>query len=243
MTGVVHRLARRGVLAAAAAVASVTAAPLAAQVGFEPAESPYYDLVYRSAFTGYTGWFFAASDVAGVAPQSGPVFGIRWDARIGGPVDFFTRVATVASERTVIDPARPLADRNRGTVGIPLTMVDVGIGLNLTGQKSWRLLAPALNLGVGLISDLQQEDVGGFSLGTNLAISAGAGVRWVPRSGRLSLRADITDHLYRVRYPGLYYGDPTIPEGIPPVLDASVQRSRWTNNVSFTLGAAYQLWR
>ncbi len=234
----------RGASIAASFVAAFgSAAPLAAQVGFEPAESPFRDVVYRSAFTGFAGWLATASDVAGVAPQSGPMLGIRWDARIGGPVDFMARLATVRSERTVIDPVRPLDDRDRGTVSVPLTLMDVGIGLNLTGQKSWRTLVPVVNLGLGVVTDFEPEDVGGFKLGTNLAVSAGAGVRWIPGTGRLSFRADIADHLYRIRYPGLYYGDASIPAGIPPVLDATEARSRWTNNFSITLGGAYQLWR
>lgn len=235
----------RGALAAALALS--LAAPVGGAqepiVGHVPSESPFRDIPWRSTATVFAGWMNVPSDPAGVAPQSGPMIGARWDVRLGGPVDFVARTGVVTTERNVLDPVRPPAERDRGTTSVPLTFLDVGLALNLTGARTWHSIQPQFHLGFGLVGDPDPVDVGDYRLGTIFALNLGAGVRWVPRSGRLSVRLDVGDHLFRQRYPGLYYGDPSIPEGVPPVLDADTPRSRWLNNFVITLGGAYQFWR
>ena len=56
-----------------------------AQVGYPPAESPFRDLPFRQEATIVAGYFAAGKDPVGVAPQSGPLVGVRYEARIGGP--------------------------------------------------------------------------------------------------------------------------------------------------------------
>ncbi|HLV25337.1 MAG TPA: hypothetical protein VKZ41_03420 [Gemmatimonadales bacterium] len=239
---------RSTILTAASAVLFLLGMPAGAQeqepvTGHLPSESPYRDIPWRGQVTAYTGWMNIPTDPAGVAPQSGPIIGSRLDLRLGGPVDFVARLAVVATERNVLDPARPLDERLLGTTGVPLTFMDVGLALNLTGNRTWNRIQPQVHLGLGFVMDTDKTDVGDYRHGTNFALSLGTGVRWIPGSGRFSARLDIADHLFRVRYPALYYGDPSIPEGIPPILDAETARSSWTNNFAITLGATYQFWR
>ena len=54
------------------------ALPVAAQVGHEPASSPYTDLEYKQEFTALFGYSRAQKDPAGVAPQSAPLVGLPW---------------------------------------------------------------------------------------------------------------------------------------------------------------------
>lgn len=223
----------------AAAVLVIAAASAGAQVGHLPAESPYRDLEAKQQISFIAGWFSPASDPAGVAPRSGPLVGVRYDIHVGGPAQFTARLTRVFSERMVIAPDTTAAFRDLGVRSWPVYLADVGLTLNLTGQKSYHRLVPLATLGIGVAGDFKSPDDGGFHLGTTFAISIGAGVRWVP-GGRWEFRADLTDHLFQIKYPDSYYvqaSDDT------QVLDDSQASSVWKHNAALTVGASYQLFR
>ncbi len=215
------------------------ATPAVAQVGHPPADSPYRDLEFRQELSVVAGYFFAAKDPAGVAPRSAPMLGARYEARVGGPAMLMVRAARVFSERRVIRPDTTAAFRDLGVRSWPLYLADVGLTLNLTGQKSFHHLVPVTSLGVGVASDLKSPDAGGFHMGTSFAFSLGGGVRWVP-GGRFQVRADLTDHLYQIKYPPLYY---RLASDSTQVLKNSQGRSVWKHNAAITVGASYLLFR
>jgi hypothetical protein len=228
--------------APAALAAALLALPAAAgaQVGYPPARSPFSDLEYRQQVSILGGYFGAKADPARVAPRGGGIFGVQYDLGFGGPVLITTRVRSVASERTVIDPIRPAASRVLGTEARPLTLADAGITLALTGQRSYRRVVPLVHAGVGVASDLGRADPGGFRFGTSLALSYGLGARYVPAGTRWSLRADAGNTLYRVRYPQIYSTPGLDATSVVPT-DASL--SRWLNNTAITAGVSYQFRR
>lgn len=240
---------RATVMGVAAAISALlgTAAPVRAQVGYEPPASPFEDLEYRQELTAFGGYFAAAKDDAGVAPRSGPMVGLRYELRIGGPAQLYTRLARVSSERRIVDAsAADSTARVRGTSPRGLYLADVGISLNLTGQKSWHGLIPVLSGGLGVAADTDgdadaQTDSTqrGYKFGTPFAISFGGGVRWVP-GGRFQLRADVTDYFYQVKYPASFF---TAPPGLTPVLGPGVKQNQWKNNLALTLGASYLFFR
>ena len=240
------RPVRRGpgaVLSLAIAVALPVALPAAAgaqDVGHRPEESPYRDIPFRQEATVFGGWYSAGKDPAGVAPRSGPMAGVRYEIRIGGPAQFYARAGLVRSERTILDPVNPPATRVIGEPKVDLVMADVGLSMNLTGQKSWHGFVPVVSGGLGVVSDLDEADVGGFRLGTPFAVSLGAGLRWLS-GGNLQLRADVTDHLYQVKYPDSYFVAPSAtPE---PVLAPTDKQNVWKHNIALTLGASYLFFR
>lgn len=214
---------------------------LSQEVGFPPEHSPYRDLEYRQELTGFAGWFAASKDPAGVAPQAGPMVGVRYELRIAGPAQLVARFANVFSERTIIDPAEPAATRVVGTESWPLVLGDVGISVNLTGQKSIRGFVPVVSTGLGVVSDTKggSTDVGGYRFGTAFAFNFGGGVRWVP-GGRFQLRADLQDYMYNIRYPLQYYGDIA---GNDAVLPNTQSRTLWKHNAAMTLGGSYLFFR
>ena len=232
----------RRIGAAAGAVAgalALAAAGAQAQVGHEPVRSPFVDLTYRQSLTPFAGYFFAASDPAGVAPQSAPMFGVRYDVYLGGPASFTARLASATTERTVIDPARPASRRVLGVEQRPLTLADIGFTFALTGQKSWHGLVPLVHTGVGLATYFAGADPGGFNLGTRFALNYGAGLRIVP-SGRLAFRIDASRYAYQIRYPDRYF-QPAIDS--TQVLPTARSKSKWLNNAAVTVGASYQFFR
>lgn len=230
------RLVGAMVFVCAVAVTPPTSAP--AQVGHPPSESPYRDVPQRQSLTPFAGWMSADIGKAGVGPEGGPAVGLQYDLRISGPVLLTARMTGVATERVVIDPEEEdPADRTLGTIKLPLLLTDVGFSLVLTGQKSWHRLQPVITATAGLFSDLGKDlDEGGFSIGTPFALSVGAGVRYV-RGGKLAVRLDVTDHLYRLRYPSAYFVAPS--EDSEPVLPPNSGRSEWTHNPTFKVGLSY----
>lgn len=237
----------RGAATALSAALAAAAAPLGAQVGYDPPESPFRDLEYRQELTAFGGYFDPAADVAGVAPQGGPMLGLRYELRIGGPAHLYARLARASSERRLLDASA--ADRSAritGTSARGIYLADAGISLNLTGQKSWHGLIPVVSGGVGIAADPEGEadrqtdsTQRGFKFGTPFALSFGGGVRWVP-GGRFQLRADVTDYLYQVKYPASYF---TAPTGLTPLLGPEVKQNQWKNNLALTLGASVLLFR
>ena len=225
----------------AALLLVAVAAPAAAQdVGHTPEASPFRDLPYRQELTVFGGYFLAAEDPAGVAPKSGPMTGARYEIRIGGPAQFYARAAVALSERDVVNPRLAPGARELGSESVTLGLADVGISLNLTGQRSWRGIVPVVSGGAGIATDFASPDVGGFRLGTPFAITLGAGVRWTS-GGNWQVRADVTDYLYQVKYPPLYFQAPA--PNVDPVLPPTSKQSVWKHNAALTLGVSYLFFR
>lgn len=226
-----------------AAAALFTTAPALAgaqDVGYLPDQSPYQDLGYRQELTFFAGYYSASGDPAGVGPTSAPMIGARYEIRLGGPAQFYASLAGSRTDRTVLDPTKGPDDRVLGVQDVNLLMADLGISANLTGQKSWHGLVPNVAAGLGVASDLTGKDPGGFRLGTPFALSFGGGLKWVS-SGPVALRADVTDHLFQVRYPDSYYVVPAT--GVPAIREAAAKQNVWTHNVALTLGVVYQFGR
>lgn len=235
-TAAQRQLPRPFLLLAALALSAVAPAARAQDVGFTPEESPFRDIIYRQGMTLFGGYYAASEDPAGVAPQSGPMVGARYEIRLGGPAQFYARAAVVNSERTVIDPTEAPDARTVGTDRVPLGLLDVGITMNLTGQKSWHHLVPVVAGGLGVASTFTGADESGYRFGTPFALTFGGGVRWVP-GGRIQFRADITDHLYQIRYPGTFYTPPAA--GVPAVLERTQKQNVWKHNAALTVGFSY----
>jgi hypothetical protein len=211
----------------------VSSTVCAAQVGYPPSSSPYVDLEHAQEFSLVVGEYHAHRDPVDVGPQSGLLVGAHYEWRAGGPAHLIADLARVASDRRVINPFGVGAARELGTVSRPLYVANLGLGLSLTGAKSWHHLVPEIAGGVGLVSDLRSlADTGGFKFGTRFALNAGAGIRWVP-AGAWQIRGDLTDRLYTIGYPEAFY---TAPAGGTAVIPSTQAKSFWTHNPAFTLG-------
>lgn len=222
------------------------AGPLRAQVGYDPAKSPYHDVPWRQGLTFVAGWYSAASDPAGVAPQSAPMYGLRYDLQLAGPAQLTVRSAATTSKRRLLDPRQPKATRLLGEVDAPTLFTDVGLTINLTGQRSWHGIVPLIQFGAGVASDLKPaSDIGNYKFGgtsgTTFAISLGSGVRYVPggRLNRWEVRGDVTDYLFAIKYPGSYISTATTPS----VLKMNAATSSWRHNAGLTLGLTYRFLR
>lgn len=208
---------------------------VSAQVGFKPDQSPYLDLEHAQELTLFAGNFHGHRDPANVAPGGGFLVGARYQWRAGGPALIIGEVSRASSNSRIINSFASGTARDVGTVSRPLYSANVGLGLSLTGAKSWHHFVPELASGLGFISDFRtRADSGGFKFGTRFAINWGGGIRWVP-GGSWSVRGDMTNKLYTISYPESFY---IAPAGGNAVVASTQARSFWTNNPAFTLGVS-----
>jgi hypothetical protein len=206
------------------------------QVGYIPAASPYVDLTWSQELTLIGGNYHAHRDVADVGPGSGTITGVHYEWRAGGPAYITGEFAYISSDRRIINPLIAEPGRELGTAARPLYTADVGLGVGLTGGKSWHRLIPEVGGGVGLISDFRsQPDSGGFLFGTRFAFNMNAGLRYLVGS-KWQIRGDIKDRLYTISYPQTFF---TAPNGGTAVVTSDAAKSYWLNNPAFTLGLSY----
>ncbi len=215
---------------------AMVTAPLAAQVGHRPENSPYEDLRGRQALTVGIGRLTPDADPAGVGPGSGLLLSGRYEVQIAAPLWLQTRLAIAPGlSRTVKDPLLTGDARIAGTETRPLVMWHSGLGLNLTGNKSWRRLVPQLHGGLGFVTDAStQFDLGGYRFGTKFSLDYGASLR-ITTGGRHEIHLDLSRALWKYRYPDSYGGS-----GAPS--DSSIlgarERSGWTGSTVFQIGVS-----
>jgi hypothetical protein len=217
-----------------AAFALLVASPALAQVGHEPALSPYADLEYRQELTPYGGYGSARLDPAGVTPRSATLAGLRYEIHLAGPVSLTSDLSALFSDRTVLDPTKPRAQRVIGTETAPVYGLDVGVALGLTGRKSWHRIAPQIRAGIGVLASQAEDDTTGYKFGTPFAISFGGGLKLVGR-GRLQLRADVGTRLFKQKYPDAYYR----PTSDNTAVLVDTPRSVWTRHSLLTVGVSF----
>lgn len=217
-----------------AALALFVASPLFAQVGHEPAQSPFTDLEYRQELTPYGGYGRARLDPAGVTPQSATLAGLRYEIYLAGPVSLTSDLSAMFADRTVLDPTKPRAQRVIGTESAPVYGADVGIALGLTGRKSWHHIAPQIRAGIGVVHSQAADDTTGYKFGTPFAISLGGGLKLVGR-GRMQVRADVGTRLFKQKYPDAYYR--TTSDNTAVLVDTP--RSVWTRHSLLTVGVSF----
>jgi hypothetical protein len=217
----------------------VLAANAEAQVGSLPQNSPYRDVETSQEITFFGGHYSAAKDPLNVAPHGGPMFGIRYEKHVGGPASLTARWSHVNSDRFAIDPTKVGAAAQLGKKNVSLNLYDVGLAINLTGQKSFHHIVPVVNLGAGIATCGCTVDPDPYEFGTPFAFSFGGGLRYVP-GGRFQLRVDWNDYLYQLKYPPEYYVNTGTSGAAAPPAQA---RSFWKNNGAFTLGASLLFFR
>jgi hypothetical protein len=210
------------------------------QVGYPTSRSPFADLQYRQELTIFAGQFKAGTEPAAVAPRSGPMVGGRYEVTVGGPAQLYVRGSRVFSERMALDPTKPAATRNLGLSKTPLYLADVGVSMNLTGQRSFHGVVPSLAVGAGVASTLNSKvENDPYKFGTTFAFSFGGGLRILP-TDRIQIRVDGGTHMYQIRYPTEYS---TPASDNTSVIPSGAAKSFWKSNPSITAGLSYLFFR
>lgn len=210
-----------------------------AQVGHMPDRSPYRDIEGGQELGIFAGHFNSLTDALGVLPKPGPVAGLLYQVHVGGPVGFIVRYGQSRTSRMAVNPLLGKASRSLGSHNVTVSMVDVSMGFNLTGMRSYHHIVPVMSVGGGLVSCSCSVATDPFDFGTPFALSLGTGLRYMP-GGHFQIRVDVNDYLYQGHYPGAYYvnsADNT------PVAEQGTARSFWKNNPTLTIGVSHLFFR
>jgi len=214
-------------------VASMPASA-SAQVGHDPARSPYRTLRYGQ-FIGITGgWFGGSGGELEVAPHGGTAFGIRYDAFANGKLSLALAATRLGLERTIIDPSQPIATARTDTVSQTTWIGEAIVQFNVTGGKTWNRLAPYLSASMGFaLAARSPQDQSGFRFRGKFALTPGIGTR-VYLAEQVFLRLEARNLFWQVTYPGSFRTPPTTAPSEPPVLAAPVKE--WLGNGWYSVG-------
>lgn len=204
--------------------------PLAAQVGYPPDRSPYEDLRGKQAIVLAPAWLSTTMDPAGVGPEGGMFLTARFEALISGPLWLTARLGYAPGlERTVKDPLFDDAMRFVRTQDEGMVIGDLGFALNLTGNKSYRRVAPRVTGALGFASSTESDyDLGGYRFGTRFTLVYGVGAR-INTHSAWETTIDLQRVSWQYKYPDAYRGDATTIIG-----DRQVKG--WRGNTLLSIG-------
>ncbi len=211
----------------------------AQQVGTAPERSPFQDILTHETFTLFAGRFAGNANAAGTGARPGLILGGRFNVSVSSALDISATFGEVFTNRLRIDAGGDTA-RVMGNLNVRLIAADLGLQLNLTGDKSWHRLAPYAYIGLGVTTPTAKVvDPGGFELGTDFTVVPAIGTRlFVSRS--LSLHVEARDYYYRYTFPLFYFDRPYAAHAnASPVLSNSVGDREWYSNFTLWFGVSY----
>lgn len=217
------------------------AGPAFAQVGHDPARSPYRTLRYGQ-FIGLTGGHFGGGGgQIGLAPHKGETLGLRYDFLGAGTVTLGLSATYMRLERLIVDPDKPLGTGTIGPVAVNTGLFEGIFQLNITGGKTWRGIAPFASAGLGLaLTERTPADSSEFKFRLKAAFTPGIGAR-IFLSERLFLRVEARTTFWQVSYPQTFRSPPSSDPSKPPVVSGS--QKEWVTNTWYTVGLSYAFHR
>jgi hypothetical protein len=213
---------------------------LSAQVGNDPANSPFRDIQLRAGPILFVGRLSNDRGRAGAGVSNALTIGSRYEVPAGRSLLLSFSAAYLQGDRFIIDPAADSSSPNRrtGPFDSNILLTDVGLQLRLTGAKTWRSVAPYVGIGVGLAFDLDSpgDTTGsGYRFGSRLTFSGATGIRWYP-SRRLMLNADLRGQAWRLRYPVSFHTQAPDGSRVVPLEEALTD---WTLHPWISLGVGW----
>jgi hypothetical protein len=213
---------------------------LSAQVGHDPARSPYRDIVRGGGAALFVGHLGGDRGRAGVGPSNATGFGARYEMPLGRPTLLQFTAAYLKGDRFIANPAVDDTNPNRrtGPADTDILLTEIALQLRLTGGKTWHGLAPYIGTGVGMAFDVRSPGdttASGYEFGKKLTVGGGAGVRWYA-ARKLTLQLDARATMWRLSYP-LSFHNPA-PDGsrVVPIADPLTD---WTVHPWVSLGIGW----
>jgi hypothetical protein len=234
------RCPRRSLLATLLLLAA--AGPALAQVGHDPARSPYRTLRYGQ-FIGINGGYFGGEGgQIGIGPHHGETIGLRYDFLGAGTLTLGLSGTYMRLERFIVDSGKPIETARRGPVAANMALFEGIFQLNITGGKTWRGIAPfvAVGAGLGLAGRIPADSLSGFKFRLKAALTPGLGAR-VFLSDRLFLRLEARTTFWQVSYPLVYLRPPSSDPTKPAVVSGNGKE--WVTNTWYTVGLSYAFHR
>ena len=230
-----------GALVGLSVVASYDTAA-AAQVGQDPARSPFRDIILHPGLGTYVGYLTADRGRVGAGFSNAVTIGARYEIPMGRALALQFGTTYLSGDRFIIDPRADSASPQRRTGPYPsnLLLVSTDLHLRLTGAKTWRGIAPFVGLGLGMLFDVHSPGdttTGiGYKFGTKLTLSAATGARLYP-SRRLVITAEARAQLWRLKYPVSFHTQLS-PDG-SRVVPITEPLNDWTLHPWLSLGIGW----
>lgn len=214
---------------------------LTAQVGHEPARSPYRDIVRGAGPVVFVGRLTGDRGRAGVGPSDALSIGLRYELPLSRAMVLQFSTALLKGDRFIVNPAvhDTAPTRRTGPVDTDVLLTEMGLQLRLTGAKTWHGLAPYLGTGIGLAFDARSPGdttSSGYRFGTKATFAGVAGVRWRP-ARRVTVHADAHALYWRLAYPRSFQTPP--PGGGTRVVPLSEKLTDWTLHPWISLGVGW----
>lgn len=208
-----------------------------AQVGHDPARSPYRTLRFGQ-FIGLSGGLLnGEGGQLGVAPHHGGALTLRYDFLSASTVGLSFGFTLANTERNVINPTKPIESAVSGPVRQRTGMAEVALQFNLTGGKTWHRLAPYLSGAIGaIVGEQTPSDSSAYKFRLHFVATPSVGVR-VFLTDRMFLRLEARSAFWSVSYPASFRTAPSSDPSKPPVLASPAKE--WLANGWYTVGLAY----
>lgn len=172
-------------------------------------DSPYRFIDTKQAGGIYAGYLFTGQGSLNLGPESGALYGVRYDLTLGGPFALEADVGYFSKMRAVYDTVP--GDTTRAVVGdseFSTLLLTAGLRFNLTGPRTYHGLQPYAIFGVGAAFDLSNpsavdEGLPGnvrFDFGTKFIGMLGGGTE-ILLGQRYSLRVDARNILWKLDTP------------------------------------------
>lgn len=213
-----------GTTAFVALAAAFAPQPAPAQVGHDPAHSPYRDLRASHQITFSGGYLAGGGGEAGVGPKQGPLAGLRYSLSLSGSLEMTVGVHGASLDRFLIDGG--------GVARQSVIIADAGFTLRITGPKTWHGWMPYAGAALGVATgSAVAQDSSGFAFGNPFQFGPRLGVRRYG-GGPVGLWIEGWDPIWRLRYPGSWQsGDSS---------RVSVGRE-WVHNPTLLVGLSFTL--
>src|SRR5712671_5292159 len=178
---------------------------LSAQVGHDPAHSPYTDIQRGVGPVFFAGHLSGDRGRADAGPSNALGFGARYELALGRSTLVQFTAAYLKVDRFIRNPTLPDTARAKryGPVDSDLLFTEFALQLRLTGGKTWHGLAPYFGGGMGLMFDTRSPGDttdSGYKFGTKLTFSVATGMRWhITR--KINVQVDARSVFWRLKYP------------------------------------------
>ncbi len=216
--------------------------PANAQTGHDPSHSPYRDIRHGHSLVATVGRIGGDGGSLGLGPNSGTVYGLRYDIRLSGPIQFGFSVGNGDLERLIQDPDDSVATRTTGPVSQSVTFAEVALQFNLTGAKTWRGLAPYFGGSAGFaLGSSVPADTTGYEFGNKIYLAPTVGLRYFITGG-LHIRAEARALFWKLSYPQSFAEEPDLEPGTasdPNALRSAGKLDEWTNSSWLLVGLGF----
>lgn len=201
-----------------------------AQVGHEPAKSPYRDITADQNLTAYASYFDGSGGTLGIGAHDGWMYGLRYQLRANRFISFGLGVSYGPDlQRNVVDPFAEPGERITGPIKIEVWIPEALLQFNFTANKTWHRIAPYAGIGFGAAFSSTAPNDSLYRSSVRFVFTPYGGTR-IFLANAVAIRFEARMPLYKISYPNQYY------DGFEPVIGTG---GEWIASGWFLAGLSF----